>query len=40
MTDDVIRLREEISMQIKALKDMKVMAESYGYDISEQLPLR
>ena len=35
MTDDVIRLREEISMQIKALKDMKVMAESYGYDISE-----
>ena len=35
MTDDVIRLREEISMQIKALKDMKVMAESYGYVISE-----
>ena len=35
MTDDVIRLREEISMQIKALKDMKIMAESYGYDISE-----
>ena len=35
MTDDVIRLREEIAMQIKALKDMKVMAESYGYDISE-----
>ena len=35
MTDDVIRLREEISMQVKALKDMKVMAESYGYDISE-----
>ena len=35
MTDDVIRLREEISMQIKSLKDMKVMAESYGYDISE-----
>lgn len=34
MTDDVIRLREEISMQIKALKELKVMAASYGYDIS------
>lgn len=34
MTDDVIRLREEISMQIKALKEMKVMASSYGFDIS------
>ncbi len=35
MTDDVIRLREEISMQIKALKQLKVMAASYGYDISQ-----
>ena len=35
MTDDVIRMREEISDQIKALKDMKKMAESYGYDISQ-----
>ena len=35
MRDDVIRQREEISMQIKALKEMKVMAESYGYDISK-----
>ncbi|MBP5247281.1 MAG: formate acetyltransferase, partial [Fibrobacter sp.] len=35
MTDDVIRLREEISMQIKALKQLKVMAASYGYDISK-----
>ena len=35
MTDDVIRLREEISMQIKALKEMKVMASSYGFDISK-----
>ncbi|MEE1060886.1 MAG: formate C-acetyltransferase [Ruminococcus sp.] len=35
MTDDVIRLREEISMQIKALSDMKLMAQSYGYDISQ-----
>lgn len=34
MTDDVIRAREEISMQIKALKEMKVMAASYGFDIS------
>lgn len=34
MTDDVIRLREEITMQINCLKDMKVMAESYGFDIS------
>ena len=35
MTDDVIRLREEIKLQINALKDMKKMAESYGFDISE-----
>ena len=35
MTDDVIRLREEIAMQIKALKGIKAMAESYGYDISK-----
>ncbi len=34
MRDDVIRLREEISMQIKALKEMKEMAKSYGFDIS------
>ncbi|MDY3929456.1 MAG: formate C-acetyltransferase [Clostridia bacterium] len=35
MTDDVIRLREEIAKQIKALKGMKEMAAIYGYDISE-----
>ncbi len=35
MTDDVIRSREEIAMQIKALKEMKVMAAKYGFDISE-----
>ena len=35
MTDEVIRLREEITDQIKALKDMKKMAEGYGYDISK-----
>ena len=34
MTDNVIRLREEISKQIRALNDMKKMAASYGYDIS------
>ena len=35
MTDDVIRLREEISEQIVALKMMKQMAASYGCDISK-----
>ncbi|MBR0458856.1 MAG: formate C-acetyltransferase [Victivallales bacterium] len=35
MTDDVIRLREEVADQIKALKEMKVMAASYGFDISQ-----
>ena len=35
MYDNVIRLREEISMQIKALKEMKKMAAIYGYDISK-----
>ena len=34
MTDDVIRLREELSEQIVALKLMKEMAASYGCDIS------
>lgn len=34
MTDDVIRLREEITMQIRALKGIKEMASIYGYDIS------
>lgn len=34
MTDDIIRLREEIAKQISALKDMKEMAKSYGFDIS------
>ena len=35
MTDDVIRLREEITMQYKALGEMKKMAASYGFDISK-----
>ena len=34
MTDDVIRLREEITMQIRALNGMKEMAKFYGFDIS------
>ncbi|MEU5685522.1 formate C-acetyltransferase [Streptomyces venezuelae] len=34
-TEDVIRGREEISEQIKALKELKAMAMSYGYDISK-----
>ncbi len=35
MTDDVIRLREEITEQRRALENMKKMAASYGYDISK-----
>ena len=35
MIDDVIRLREEVAMQIKALKGLKEMAQMYGYDISQ-----
>ncbi|MGN0327483.1 MAG: formate C-acetyltransferase [Lachnospira sp.] len=35
MTNDVIQLREELSDQIKALKGMKAMAASYGFDISQ-----
>lgn len=34
-TDDRIKLREEVSEQIKALKKIKTMAASYGIDISE-----
>lgn len=33
-TEDIIREREEISEQIKALNDLKAMALKYGYDIS------
>ena len=33
-TDDVIRRREEIADQIKALEDLKKMAQKYGFDIS------
>lgn len=33
MTDDIIRGREEISDQIRALQEMKEMAAGYGFDI-------
>lgn len=35
MTDDVIRQREELADQLRALEEMKQMALSYGYDISQ-----
>lgn len=34
MTEDLIRTREEISMQYRALDDIKKMAAKYGFDIS------
>ncbi|WP_026495805.1 formate C-acetyltransferase [Butyrivibrio sp. WCD3002] len=35
MTDEVIRQREEIAEQIRALRGMKEMASVYGFDISQ-----
>ena len=35
MTNDLIQLREEVSMQYKALDEIKKMAASYGFDISK-----
>ncbi len=35
MTDDLIRLREEVTMQINALEEITEMAKSYGFDISK-----
>ena len=35
INEENIRLREEVSMQINALKEIKEMALKYGYDISE-----
>ena len=35
MTEEVIRLREEISEQLRALADLKQMASGYGFDISQ-----
>ena len=34
MSDEVVQRREEIAMQISALNDIKVMAQSYGCDVS------
>ena len=34
LTENIIREREEIQEQIKALKELKVMASKYGFDIS------
>ncbi len=35
MSDEVIRQKEELQMQINSLYQMKEMAQSYGYDISK-----
>ena len=35
MTDKLIQLREDVSMQCKALKEMQAMALKYGFDISK-----
>ncbi|WP_026477994.1 formate C-acetyltransferase [Alkaliphilus transvaalensis] len=35
MVEDIIRLREEIAEQIKALNELKEMALAYGFDISK-----
>ena len=34
MNEDTIRLREEVTEQINALDDLKIMAQTYGFDIS------
>ena len=35
LSEEIIRLREEVASQIKALEDIKLMAEAYGFDISK-----
>ncbi|ABS20786.1 formate C-acetyltransferase [Bacillus cytotoxicus] len=35
MSEEVIRLREEVSEQIRALQELKEMAASHGFDISK-----
>ncbi len=35
MSEDVIRLREELSEQIRALQDLKKLGATYGYDLSK-----
>ena len=34
MSDEKVRLREEISSQIQALKDIAIMAGKYGFDVT------
>ncbi len=34
MTDQLVRLREEVNAQIRALKEITLMASGYGYDVS------
>ena len=34
INEETIRLREELAEQVKALKELKAMAQSYGFDIS------
>src|SRR5690606_2028404 len=35
MTEEIIRDREELAEQIRALHELKELAQSYGFDISE-----
>lgn len=35
MSEDIIRCREELSMQYRALQEIKDMAKTYGFDISK-----
>ncbi len=34
MSEDVIRLREELSEQYRALKELKELGQKYGFDLS------
>lgn len=34
MSEDVIRLREELSEQYRALKELKELGQTYGFDLS------
>lgn len=34
-TEDILRLREELSSQIRSLQEIMVMAANYGYDVSQ-----
>ena len=39
-TEEIIRDREELSEQIRALRELLEMAESYGFDISGRRAMR